>query len=178
MNILVFGVQGSGKSTHAEYIATKLGVPYIYTGDLFRNLEKDSSKQGKQIKRFMGRGVLIPDQITIPIFEEYLKEFDTSRGLVLDGFPRTKEQAEKLKIKLDLIIYVTLPPEIIIERLKERGRDDDSPEIIKRRIQLYEEKTKPLLDYFAQRKIKIKEIDNSASVEEVWKRIDDLLENS
>ena len=104
MNILVFGVQGSGKSTHAEYIATKLGVPYIYTGDLFRNLEKDSSKQGKQIKRFMGRGVLIPDQITIPIFEEYLKEFDTSRGLVLDGFPRTKGQAEKLKIKLDLII--------------------------------------------------------------------------
>jgi len=178
MNILVFGVQGSGKSTHAEYIATKLGIPYIYTGDLFRNLEKENSKRGKQIKQLMSKGILIPDQITIQVFEEYLKEFDTSKGLVLDGFPRTKEQAEKLKIKLDLIIYVTLPPEIIIERLKERGRYDDSPEIIKKRIQLYEGKTKPLLDYFAQRKIKIKEIDNSASVEEVWKRIDDLLENS
>lgn len=177
MNILVFGVQGSGKSTHAEYIANKLGVPYIYSGDLFRKLEKERSNRGKQIKQLLRSGALIPDEIAVPVFKEYLKKFDISKGVVLDGFPRTKFQAENLKVKLDLVIHITLPMKLIIERLKERGRYDDKPQIIKKRIQLFEETTKPLFEYFAHKKIKMVTVDNSASVEQVRKHIDDLLKN-
>jgi len=177
MNILVFGVQGSGKSVHAEYIANKLGLPYIYTGDLFRNLEKEDSARGKKIKRLMDRGVLIPDEVSIPAFEEYLAKHNTSKGLVLDGFPRTLNQAKSLKSNLDLIFYIDAPSNLIIQRLLKRGRKDDKPAIIKKRINLFKEKTNPVLDYYKEKGVKIVKIDNSPPVEEVQKAINDLLKD-
>jgi adenylate kinase len=176
MNILVFGAQGSGKSTHAEYIADKLGVPYVYTGDLFRELEKEKSDRGKKIRKLLEEGRLIPDEIAVPAFEEYLKKVDVSKGVVLDGFPRTVPQAESLSIPIDLIIYIELPLDVAVERLLKRGRFDDTPELIKTRIKLFKEKTQPILDYFKQKGVRIVEIDNSPTVEEVRKAIDDLLE--
>jgi len=173
MNILVFGAQGSGKSTHAKYIAEKLKVPYIYTGDLFRELENENSERGKRIRELMHEGRLIPDEISIPAFEEYLNKFDISAGIVLDGFPRNLHQAQYLPIKLDLIIYITLTESVAIERLKLRGRYDDTSEGIKNRLALYKTQTEPIIKYFEGVGVPVKYVDNSPSIEEVRKTIDD-----
>lgn len=178
MNILVFGAQGSGKSTHAKYTSDKLGVPYIYTGDLFRRLEKEDSVRGKKVRDLMKKGILIPDELSRPAFEEYLRKFDISKGVVLDGYPRNLEQAASLPIKIDLIFYVVLPEEAAIKRLIERGRYDDTPEAIKERLRFYEKETKPVIDYFNQVGVKIIEIDNSPPIQVVQKKIDDLLKNA
>ena len=176
MNIFVFGTQGSGKSTHAEYIAGKLGIPYIYTGDLFRDLEKEESTRGEKIRELMKNGVLIPNDLSIPAFEEYLKKFDISKGVVLDGFPRNLSQAQALRIKINLIIYITLPEDIAIKRLLERKRHDDTPRAIKKRLDMYKEETEPVLTYFKKKGIKLVEIDNTPSVEKVQRSIDDFFE--
>lgn len=175
MNILVFGVQGSGKSTHAKYISRKLGLQYIYSGDLFRTLENEISGRGEKIRKLLKKGNLIPDEIAIPAFEEYLGKTNISKGVVLDGFPRTLEQAETLKIGLDLVVHITLPAKLIVERLLDRGRFDDNPKSMKKRIELFEEKTAPILYFFKKQKVKIVKIDNTPSVQEVRKKIDDLL---
>lgn len=176
MNILIFGAQGSGKSTHGEYIASKLNIPYIYTGDLFRELEKENSERGERIRKLMIKGVLIPDELAIPAFEEYLDKFNIDNGLVLDGFPRTIKQARSLPIDIDLIIYITLPIKIAVERLMERGRYDDTRGSIEKRLALFKEKTKPVLTFYREKGVNIAEVDNSPSIDEVGKRIDGLLE--
>lgn len=176
MNILVFGAQGSGKSTHAKYIAQKLGVTYVYTGDLFRELEEENSSRGDKIRQLMKKGIIIPNEISVPAINEYLKKFDLSQGVVLDGYPRNLGQAEDLPIKIDTIFYVTLPENIAIERLLLRKRYDDTAETIKTRLDLYKKETLPVLQFFKEKNVRIFEIDNTPPVEEVRKRIDDLLE--
>src|SRR4030042_2232032 len=176
MNIVVFGSQGSGKSTHAKYIAEKLDVPYIYTGDLFRELEKENFPRGKKVKNLMRKGVLIPNEISIPAFEEYTRNYDISKGFVLDGYPRTLEQAKALKFKINLIFYVRLPENIAIERLIERKRYDDTYEVIKKRLDMFDKFTRPLFGYFKNQRVKIVEVDNSPSIEKVQRKIDGLLE--
>lgn len=177
MNILFFGAQGSGKSTHAKYAADKLNFPYIYTGDLFRKLENEDSARGKKIRELMKKGILIPNDISIPAFKEYVEEFDISNGLVLDGYPRNTEQAEKLPFDIDLILHIILPEKIAIERLSTRGRYDDTPEAIKKRLELFKKETKPLYEYFKNKGVRIVEIDNSPKIEEVRSVIDDSLKN-
>ena len=176
MNVLIFGAQGSGKSTHAKYIAEKLKVPYLYTGDFFRGLEKEDSERGEKIRKLNEKGMLIPNEISIPAFEGYLREFSLSEGAVLDGYPRNLVQAESLPIKIDLIIHVTLSEKLAIERLLKRKRHDDTPSAIKQRIALYEEVTRPLVDYFRSKGVRIIEIDNFPPIEAVRKKIDGLLE--
>ncbi len=176
MNILVFGAQGTGKSTHAKYIAEKIKVPYIYTGDLFRKLGKEDSEVGKKIRKLNGKGLLIPDELSIAAFIDYLGKWDLSKGAVLDGYPRNLTQAEALPIKIDLVIYVTLPEKLAIERLLERKRFDDTPDAIKQRVSLYEEVTQPLLEYFRNKGVGIFEVDNTLPISRVRKKIDDLLE--
>ena len=177
MNILVFGAQGSGKSTHAQYIATKFHIPYKYTGDLFRELEKEESEKGEQIRQLTKKGILIPNKLSIPAFGDYLKKFSVSEGVVLDGYPRNIEQAKRLPLKIDLIIYVTLPEKTAIDRLLERGRYDDTAAAIKKRLSLYKKETEPLLSYFEKNSTKIVEINNTPPVEEVQKEIDGLLKD-
>ncbi|MEX0622213.1 MAG: nucleoside monophosphate kinase [Candidatus Woykebacteria bacterium] len=177
MNILVFGAQGSGKSTHAKYIADKLEVPYIYTGDLFRDLENEDSERGRKIRDLMSKGILIPNEISIPAFNEYLQKFDVSKGLVLDGYPRNLDQAQALPVGIDLVIHVVLPEKTAVERLMERGRNDDNPSAIKKRLELFKKDTEPIYDHYREKRVKIIKLNNSASVEKVQERIDDLLEN-
>ncbi|HEX7456296.1 MAG TPA: nucleoside monophosphate kinase [Candidatus Nanoarchaeia archaeon] len=177
MNILVFGAAGSGKSTHAKYITDKLGIPYIYTGDLFRELEKEDSERGEKIRQLMGQGVIIPNGISIPAFNEYLGKFDISKGVVLDGYPRNLDQAQSLPIPIDLITHITLPEDVAIARLKQRGRCDDTPGAIKKRLDLFKEQTKPIYEFYKNRGVEIVEIDNSPPVEVVRGSIDDILKD-
>ena len=189
MNIIMLGAQGTGKGTVAGLISEQTGLPQISTGDIFRKNISEKTPLGVEADKYISKGNLVPDDITVPMVEDRLTWDDAKNGVILDGFPRTIEQAEKLdKIlakkgeKIDLVINLVTPKEEIIDRmltrrvctnqdckatyniklhppvkegicdkcgspLKQRA-DDSDPEAIKRRLEIYEEKTSPLVEYY------------------------------
>lgn len=192
MNIIMLGAQGTGKGTVAGLISEQTGLPQISTGDIFRKNISEKTPLGVEADKYISKGNLVPDDITVPMVEDRLKWDDAKNGVILDGFPRTIEQAEKLdKIlakkgeKIDLVINLVTPKEEIIDRmltrrvctnqdckatyniklhppvkegicdkcgspLKQRA-DDSDPEAIKRRLEIYEEKTSPLVEYYKEK---------------------------
>lgn len=173
MIVLLFGAPGTGKSTYASYIAEKLNLAWVSTGNILREVgEKDS-----RIKAIMDSGQLIPDEEVNRIVFEKLDTVVPS--FVLDGFPRTIGQAETfgefLKGKgwpVDHIYHLSVPVEVIIDRMAARGRTDDTPESIKRRFEVFEEQTRPVIEYFEKSGVKVTEIDNTPPIEEVKKQFD------
>ncbi len=192
MNIIMLGAQGTGKGTVAGLISEQTGLPQISTGDIFRKNISEKTPLGVEADKYISKGNLVPDDITVPMVEDRLTWDDAKNGVILDGFPRTIEQAEKLdKIlaekgeKIDLVINLITPKEEIIDRmltrrvctnqdckatyniklhppvkegicdkcgspLKQRA-DDSDPEAIKRRLEIYEEKTSPLVEYYKEK---------------------------
>ena len=127
MNIIMMGAQGTGKGTVAGYIKESLGVPHISTGEMFRKNIKEGTELGKIAEELINKGNLVPDDITIKMVEERIKEEDAKNGFILDGFPRNINQAQELdKIleaqgkKVDLVVYLTTPTQEIIERVMAR----------------------------------------------------------
>lgn len=192
MIIIMLGAQGTGKGTVAGIISNEIGIPQISTGDIFRKNISENTNLGIEANKYISKGNLVPDDITIPMVEDRLNWEDAKNGAILDGFPRTINQAEKLeeilnKIgkKVDLVINLVTPKEEIIERMltrrvctnqeckatyntklnppKKEGvcdkcgaplkqRDDDSdPEAIRRRLEIYEEKTSSLVEYYKEK---------------------------
>ena len=189
MNIIMLGAQGTGKGTVAGIISEQTGLPQISTGDIFRKNISEKTPLGVEADKYISKGNLVPDEITVPMVEDRLTWEDAKKGVILDGFPRTIEQAEKLdKIleakgeKIDLVVNLVTPKEELIDRmltrrvctnqdckatyntklhppkvegicdkcgapLKQRA-DDSDPEAIKRRLEIYEEKTSPLVEYY------------------------------
>ncbi len=189
MYIIMLGAQGTGKGTVASFISKETGFPQISTGDIFRKNISEKTKLGIEADKYISQGNLVPDEITVPMVIDRLNSDDTKNGAILDGFPRTINQAEKLdeileKVgkKVDLVINLTTPKEEIIDRMltrrvctnqdckatyntklhppkvdgicdicgaKLKQREDDSnPEAIKRRLEIYEEQTSPLVEYY------------------------------
>lgn len=194
MILIMLGAQGTGKGTIAGIVSKEIGIPQISTGDIFRQNISENTKLGIEANKYISKGNLVPDDITVPMLEERLKFEDAKNGAILDGFPRTIEQAEKLDEmlnqmgkKVDLVVNLVTPKEEIIDRMLTRRvctnqdckttyntklnppktegicdkcgaplkqREDDSdPEAIKRRLELYEEKTSPLVDYYKEKGI-------------------------
>ena len=192
MNIIMLGAQGTGKGTVAGLISEKTGFPQISTGDIFRKNISEKTELGIEADKYISKGNLVPDEITVPMVEDRLTWEDAKKGVILDGFPRTIEQAEQLdKIlekkqeKIDLVINLVTPKEEIIDRMLTRRvctnqeckatyntklhppkvegicdkcgaqlkqREDDSdPDAIKRRLEIYEEKTSPLVEYYKEK---------------------------
>lgn len=192
MIIIMLGAQGTGKGTVAGIISNEIGIPQISTGDIFRKNISENTKLGIEADKYISKGNLVPDDITIPMVKDRLNWEDAKNGAILDGFPRTINQAEKLeeilnKIgkKVDLVINLVTPKEEIIERMltrrvctnqeckatyntklsppKKEGvcdkcgaplkqRDDDSDtEAIRRRLEIYEEKTSSLVEYYKEK---------------------------
>lgn len=127
MNIIMLGAQGTGKGTVAGILSEKLGIPQISTGDIFRKNVKEETKLGIEANKYMKNGQLVPDEITVPMVANRLEEDDAKNGVILDGFPRTIAQAEKLDEmlaakgnKIDLVINLTTPRDEIIERILTR----------------------------------------------------------
>lgn len=127
MNIIMLGAQGTGKGTVAGILSQKLGIPQISTGDIFRKNVKEETNLGIEANKYMKNGQLVPDEITVPMVANRLEEDDAKNGVILDGFPRTIAQAEKLDEmlnkkgnKIDLVINLTTPREEIIERILTR----------------------------------------------------------
>lgn len=162
-----------GKGTQAAILAEKLGVAHLSTGDAFRKAIKNSTPIGLLAKGFVDAGALVPDDVVARIVEETLSDPSFSNGVILDGFPRTKPQAEALNELLDAkgleigkVVNICVDHATIAERLLLRGRADDSREVIDYRLNVYQQETEPLLQYYEDIG-KIVSVDGLGSVEDV-----------
>ena len=159
MNLLVLGPQGSGKGTQASRLADERGIPHVSTGEMFRAAIAADTELGRLVEPLLTSGELVPDALTVALIRERLAEPDAASGFVLDGFPRNLTQAEALDSMLaeigrdlDLVLFFDLDYGISIERLHHRaveeGREDDTPDAIARRLELYNEQTLPLVELY------------------------------
>jgi len=212
MKIIMLGAPGAGKGTQAEMICEKYNLPHISTGDIFRANIKNGTELGKEAKKYMDQGLLVPDELTVKILLDRVAREDCVNGYVLDGFPRTIPQAEvldealtKLGDKVDFAINVDVPDENIINRMSGRRacvtcgatyhvqyaptkvegicdkcgaelilRDDDKPETVKNRLDVYHKQTQPLIEYYGNKGI-LKEVDGTVAMNEVFNSIVSIL---
>jgi len=161
LDVLLLGVQGSGKGTQAKRLASEYELAHIATGDMLRAAMADGTPLGQRVKPIYDAGDLVPDDLMIDLIRERLSQSDTEAGFILDGFPRTMPQAAALDSMLaeidrplTVVLELQVPDEVAIERLRKRavdeGRSDDTPEAIAKRIELYHEQTKPLVFHYRQ----------------------------
>ncbi|UQX88487.1 adenylate kinase [Jatrophihabitans telluris] len=171
MRILLMGPPGSGKGTQGVRLAQALGIPHIAVGDLLRAEVESGSERGQAFAEIMGRGELISDDVITELITPVVVAAGRSGGYILDGFPRTlvqavnaRQAADELNVDADVVIWLDVPPRELIDRLvgraAEQGRADDNAEAVSRRLQVYEEATRPLLDYYKGRGI-LAEVDAS-----------------
>lgn len=148
MKILITGPQGSGKTTQAQVLVKKLGACFIGAGDLLRKFAEGDSKDAKMIKTAVENGQLVDDQIIARLVKEKVNREECGQGIVTDGYPRTWSQHELYDPGFDRVFYLDVPDEEVEKRLLDRGRDDDTPELIRERLSWYHKRTKPLLEYY------------------------------
>ena len=159
MRIILFGPPGCGKGTQATFISDSLSIPHLSTGEMLRSAVISKSEIGLKAKKIMESGGLVSDEIVFSIVKERIGKNDCENGFILDGFPRTVNQAEKLDLflidnyKLDCVLRLKVDEEEIIKRLIERSREDDKPDIIKNRFKNYNAQTQPLIPYYEEKKI-------------------------
>jgi adenylate kinase len=161
MNVILLGPPGSGKGTQGAILARRLGVPKIATGELLSDAVQRSTELGRQAKQYMDRGSLVPDEIILRLVGEQLASPDAERGIVLDGFPRTIRQAEAVNRMLAArgegaraVVLFDVPEEDLVRRLLARAaaeeRSDETPEAIRRRLDVYRRSTAPLVGYYRE----------------------------
>ena len=187
-NFVLFGKPGSGKGTQAEHISDKYQLYHISTGDLFRKNISQNTKLGLLAKSFMDKGVLVPDEVTIQMLENEIKENPESKGFLFDGFPRTIAQAESLDkflYSIDMQINATIALEVdekeLISRIIDRGKtgnrsDDQDIEKIQNRFNEYNKKTSALIRYYKNQN-KFFEVNGHGSVDEITNRLFDLIDS-
>ena len=170
----MLGPPGAGKGTQALKLAEKLGIPQISTGDLFRSNITRGTELGLEAKRYLDAGDLVPSDLTNALVDKRLDEADAADGFVLDGYPRSVDQAEALtrmlgarNTKLDVVLEFRVCEEELLKRLKDRGRADDTEEVIRNRMKVYRDETAPLLEYYGDAVITV---DAVGSPDEVFAR--------
>jgi adenylate kinase len=174
VRIVLLGPPGAGKGTQAVKIAEQLGVPQISTGDLFRHNISTGTPLGLEAKKYLDAGDLVPASLTNALVDDRLDDADVAGGFILDGFPRTVEQAEALhdmlgrrNLKLDAVLEFRVPEEELVARLAGRGRADDTEDVIRNRFNVYRDETAPLLSYYAG---ELKTVDAVGDLDEVFNR--------
>lgn len=186
MRIVLLGAPGSGKGTQGEKLVAHFGIPKISTGDALRAAVAAGTELGKKAKATMDAGGLVANEIVIGIVEERLAQPDAQKGYILDGFPRNVAQArvlDEMLVRLgqpgiDKAVHLHVTDEEIVKRLLDRaqkeGRADDREEVIRKRIDVYNAETRPLLDYYAGQN-KLVTLQGIGSIEEIFGRILDVL---
>ena len=186
IRILLIGPPGAGKGTQAALLAQHFGIPAISTGDIFRENVRSETPLGVEAKAFMDRGEYVPDSLTNALVRDRLNQDDAAAGFLLDGYPRTIDQVEELddileetEKKLDVVVQLTADSEELLRRLsgraQEQGRSDDTPEVIKRRLDVYEEQTAPLIDIYASRSL-VAKVNGLGEIGDVTNRIIEVLD--
>jgi adenylate kinase len=185
MTILVLmGPPGAGKGTQAEVLATRLGIPAISTGDIFRANVAGGTELGRAAQAYLDAGTYVPDDVTNAMVRDRLAADDTRSGFLLDGYPRTVDQVavldallDELGRKLDAVVVLTVEPDELVQRLVRRAelehRSDDTEDVIRRRQQVYAEETLPAIDLYDVRGLVIP-VDGTGEVHEVSGRVLDV----
>jgi adenylate kinase len=157
--LIFLGPPGAGKGTQAKTIADHWDIPHISTGDILRQAMKEQTPLGIKAQGYMDRGELVPDKLVEDLVEERLSQSDTKSGWILDGFPRTVNQADFLERLLQQlaqqsakVVSLEVPDDVVVTRLLARGRKDDTEDVIRTRLQVYRNETAPLIDYYRARK--------------------------
>jgi len=188
MNVLLLGPQGSGKGTQAQRIAAEHGIPHIATGDMLRAAMAAGTELGLRVKPIYDAGELVTDDLMIELIRERLGQDDAQAGFILDGFPRTMAQAEALDTMLseigkdlDVVLELQVADEVtlidrMLKRAVEENRSDDTPESMRRRLDLYYRETQPLVEYYRSTRNNVVGIHASGTVDEVFAEIQQALE--
>lgn len=158
--LIFLGAPGAGKGTQAKFLADFCSIPHVSTGDILRSAVANQTALGIQAKEYMDRGDLVPDQLVIDLIRERLNEPDAQNGWILDGFPRNVAQAEflddllaKIHQPCDHVVNFEVPDDVLVVRMLGRGRTDDTEEVIRNRLKVYQNQTAPLIDFYSKRKI-------------------------
>jgi len=174
VRIVLLGPPGAGKGTQAVKLAESLDVPQISTGDLFRHNIDAGTTLGLQAKQYLDAGDLVPASLTNALVDDRLNDADVAQGFILDGFPRSVEQAEALNamlkrrgLKLDAVLEFRVPEDELVDRLKGRGRADDTEDVIRNRMKVYRDETAPLLDFYQG---ELHTVDAVGTLDEVFAR--------
>ena len=175
MRVVLLGPPGAGKGTQAEKLSEKLGIPQISTGDLFRKNIGDGTPLGLEAKRYLDAGDLVPAELTNRLVEDRIDQPDAANGFILDGYPRSVEQAKALddmlkarNTKIDAVLEFKVSEDELFTRLKARGRADDTEDVIRNRMQVYRDETYPLLEYYKDSNLQT--IDAVGALDEVFAR--------
>ena len=174
MRLLLIGAPGAGKGTQATRLAEHFGIAHISSGDLLRGHVEEETSLGKQVQQYVSLGDLVPDQIVLDMLRKPIVEASARGGYVLDGFPRTVEQAEiayetarELGVAVQVAAYLDVPREELVRRLLARRRGgDDTQEVIEHRLEVYESRTRPMVAYYADREVLVT-VDGSKPEDEV-----------
>jgi adenylate kinase len=181
MKLLLIGPPGAGKGTQASKLSEVFGIPAISTGDIFRANVKNETPLGLEAKSYMDRGAYVPDDLTNKLVRDRLQNPDCANGFLLDGYPRTADQVNELDdilretdSSLDAVIQLTADTDEVVKRLAKRaieqGRSDDTEDVIRNRMAIYEDQTAPLISMYAARGSLIM-VDGLGEIEEVTSRI-------
>ena len=212
MRFILMGPPGAGKGTQAEKLAARFKIPRITTGDILRDAIRNETPVGRQAKRFLESGALVPDDVILGVMRERMEKPDARNGWILDGFPRTIQQAKGLERwiqgrgeTIQMVIALEVDREVAVERLSARRqctgcgrayhlkfqppsqnglcdhcggklvqRADDEEATVRHRLQVYEEQTKPLIDFYKKRGL-LQGVDGTQTPEKVFKRLSSLI---
>jgi adenylate kinase len=174
VRVVLLGPPGAGKGTQAEKLEEKLGIPQISTGDLFRHNIGEGTKLGLEAKRYLDAGDLVPSELTNQLVDDRLNDADVAKGFILDGYPRSVDQAKALHtmlerrgLNLDAVLEFRVSEDELFQRLKGRGRADDTDDVIRNRMKVYRDETAPLLEYYVD---ELKTVDAVGTLDEVFAR--------
>lgn len=203
MRLVFIGPPGVGKGTYAAAISQRFGIPHISSGDMIREEIKRDSELGRELRRYVERGELVPDELVTELVRTRVSREDCRRGFILDGYPRTLRQAEELDrmAKIDLVLNFVAPDEVIVDRIGGRRicrkcgaiyhvkympskvpgvcdkcggdlyqREDDRPEVVRRRLDVYRQQFAPILEYYRGRGLLV-DVDASDQAEVVVPRV-------
>jgi adenylate kinase len=187
MKLLLIGPPGAGKGTQASKLSEVFGIPAISTGDIFRENVKNQTPLGLEAKSYMDKGEYVPNDLTNKLIRDRLQNPDCVNGFLLDGYPRTADQVQELDSilketdsKLDAVVQLTADSEEVVRRLAKRaieqGRSDDTEEVLRNRLSVYEEQTAPLISVYESRGLLVK-VDGLGEIAEVTQRITQALDS-